>query len=85
MSQSPPDRPGTAALVDALAVRRNAAIGFALGTVLAAVLVYGQVTSAGHLYSPAWYVALGFVLAVGVGLLVTLILTAGSAYRLARS
>lgn len=84
MSREPPDRPGTAALVDALAVRRNAAVGFGLGTLLAALLVYGQVTSTGHLYSPLWYVGLGFVLAVGVGLLVTLLLTLGSAYRLAR-
>lgn len=84
MSQDSPERPGTAAFAAALDVSRNAAVGFAAGVALAAFFVYGAVTGPGGQYSPVAYVALGFVLAVGVGLFVTLALTLVSAYRLSR-
>jgi hypothetical protein len=84
VSQDPPERPGTARFAAALGVRRNAAVGFALGVAVAAFFTYGAITGPADAYSDAAYVALGFVLAVGVGLLATLLLTAGSAVRLAR-
>lgn len=84
MPQEPPERPGTARFVAALNVRRNTAVGLVLGTVIAAFLTYGAVTGPQGAYSDAAYVALGFVLAVGTGLLVAMILTVGSAVRLAR-
>jgi hypothetical protein len=67
-----------------LNVRRNAAVGLVLGTVIASFLTYGAVTGPQGAYSDAAYVALGFVLAVGTGLLVAMVLTVGSAVRLAR-
>lgn len=84
MSGEPPERPGTARFAAALGVRRNAAIGFALGVVVAAFFTYGAITGPADAYSDAAYLALGFVLAVGVGLLATLVFTVGSAVRLAR-
>ncbi|MFC7235127.1 DUF7536 family protein [Halosegnis marinus] len=84
MSQEPPERPGTARFAAALGVRRNAAVGFALGALVAVFLTYGAVTGPQDAYSDAAYVALGFVLAVGTGLLATLLLTVVSAVRLAR-
>ncbi|WP_255194802.1 DUF7536 family protein [Halorarius litoreus] len=84
MSQEPPERPGTANFVGALRVPRNAKVGFALGIAVALFFVYGAVTGPQGQYSPVAYVGLGFVLAVGIGLLVTLLLTVASAYRLSR-
>lgn len=85
MSQDRPERPGVARFVHALRVPRNAKIGFAAGAVLAAVLTVGAVTGPPGRYPAVAYLGLGFVLAVAVGLLVTLLLTLISAYRLARS
>lgn len=84
MQQEPPERPGTARFAAALGVRRNAAVGFVLGTAVAAFFTYGAVTGPADAYSDAAYLALGFVLAVGTGLLATVVFTAGSAVRLAR-
>lgn len=85
MPEDAPERPGVARLAAALHVRRNAAIGFGIGVALAAALVVGAVTGPGGQYPPAYYVALGFVLAVGTGLLLTVAFTVGSAVRLSRS
>lgn len=85
MAQDSSGRPGTAALVAALDVPRNAAVGFAVGVALAAFFVYGAVTGPSGQYSPVAYLALGFVLAVAVGLFLTLVLTLVSAYRLSRN
>lgn len=84
MSQEPPERPGTANFVTALSVPRNARVGVVVGVAIALFFVYGAVTGPQGQYSPVAYVGLGFVLAVGVALLVTLLLTLGSAYRLSR-
>jgi len=75
---------GVGALVEALRVRRNAAVGFGLGTVVALVLLWGVAQGSGQ-YPLAYYAGLGFVLAFALGLLVTLLVTVGSAVRLARS
>lgn len=85
VSQDQPERPGVTRFVHALDVPRNAKIGFATGIVLAGVLTIGAVTGPPGQYPAVAYVGLGFVLAVAVGLLVTLLLTLVSAYRLARS
>lgn len=84
MADDPPDRPGTAAFLAALRVRRNATLGFALGTLFAVAVFVFFVALPGSRRSPLLYVALAFVLAVGVGLLLTTVFTLGSAYRLAR-
>lgn len=81
-----PGRPGGAgALVRALRVPRNAAVGFGIGIVLAAYLLVGVFEGPAGQYSPVYYVGLGFVLAVGVGLLLTALFSLASAYRLSRS
>jgi len=79
-----PDRPGTAAFLRALDVERNAAAGFALGTLFAAAVFVLFVVVPGTRRSPVLYVALAFVLAVGTGLLLTTLFTLWSAYRLAQ-
>jgi fucose permease len=80
-----PGRPGTAAFLAALRVRRNAKVGFALGTVLALALLTLVVRGAAAAQYPVYlYAALAFVLAVGVGLLLTAALTVGVAVRQAR-
>lgn len=84
MSEDRPDRPGTAAFLEALHVERNAKLGFGLGVLFAAGVFVFFVAIPGSRRSPLLYVALAFVLAVGAGLLLTTVFTLGSAYRLAR-
>ena len=80
-----PDRPGTAAFLAALGVAQNAKVGFATGTVLALALLALVVRGAETAQYPVFlYAALAFVLAVGVGLLLTAVLTVGVALRRAR-
>ena len=75
---------GRAAFVRALNVRRNARWGFGFGA-LVAVAVFGFfVVIPGTIRSRAYYVALGFVLALSLGGLTTAVLTLFSAIRLAR-
>jgi len=76
---------GPRGLLDALRVRRNAAVGFAAGTAVAVVVfVWFVVLPAATVRSPLYYVALAFVLAVAAGGLVTALLMAARARRLAR-
>ena len=84
MTQEQPDRPGTAQFLAALRVRRNATIGFVVGIAVAVFFTYGAVTGPAGSYSDVAYLALGFVLAVGLGLLVAAGITVVSAVRLAR-
>jgi len=79
-----PDRPGVANVVAALNVRRNAAIGFTLGVLFTAFVVYVYVVVPDRPYSLALWATLGFVLAVGTGLLLTTVLTLRSAVQRAR-
>lgn len=94
MSDEAPDRPPAAALVRALRVPRNAAVGAAVGVVLAATVYLVRVL---ELFGPVrgtrqfpvfgaegWFLLLAVVLAVATTLLVTAGLTLVSAYRLAR-
>ncbi|RBI63005.1 DUF7536 family protein [Halomicrococcus sp. NG-SE-24] len=88
MERDVPDRPPANNLVEALDVRRNAAVGFAVG-VAVAVLLYafrvGVVGSVrGQAGGPLTFLALGVVLALTLGALVTAVLVALSARRLAR-
>ena len=81
-----PERPGTAAFLAALGVARNAKVGFAAGTVLALALLALVLGSSEAAQYPVFlYAALAFVLAVGVGLLLTVVLTVGVAIRRARA
>lgn len=83
-----PDAARTRELARALDVRRNAAIGFGSGLVVA-TLAYafrvGELAGANPdtRGSPAMFLLLAFVLAVTVGLLVSAVLTIRSAIRLA--
>jgi uncharacterized membrane protein YccC len=80
-----PERPGTAAFLAALGVARNAKVGFAAGTVLAVLLLALVVRGAEAAQYPLFlYAALAFVLAVGVGLLLTALLTVGVAIKRVR-
>jgi len=73
-----------ATLVDVLDVPRQAKRGFAVGALLAVVVFVTFVAVPGPRRSPVLYAALGFVLAVAVGLLVTAALVVVAAYRTAR-
>jgi hypothetical protein len=80
-----PERPGTAALLAAPGVARHAKVGFAVGAVLALALLAMVLGSPEAAQYPVFlYVALAFVLAVGVGLLLTVVFTVGVAIRRAR-
>ena len=80
-----PERPGTAAFLAALGVARNAKVGFTAGTVLAVILLALVVRGAEAAQYPVFlYAALAFVLAVGVGLLLTALLTVGVAIKRVR-
>ena len=80
-----PERPGTAAFLAALGVARNAKVGFATGAVLAVLLLALVVRGAEVAQYPLFlYAALAFVLAVGVGLLLTALLTVGVAIKRVR-
>jgi len=80
-----PDRPGTAAFLAALEMTRNAKVGFAVGTVLGLALLALVLGSPEAAQYPVFlYAALAFVLAVGVGLLLTVVFTVGVAIRRAR-
>lgn len=84
-----PDAARTRELARALDVRRNAAIGFGSGVVLATLAYAVRVgeligPSPDTRGSPALFLLLAFVLAVTVGLVVCTVLTIRSAVRLAR-
>ncbi|WP_336001333.1 DUF7536 family protein [Halorientalis halophila] len=84
--ESRPDRPGgKAALVEALAVRKNARRGFAFGFLFTLAVFAFFVLIPGVTRSPAYYVALAFVLATGIGGLATAALTVVTAYRLTKT
>ena len=85
-SEDRPERPGTAAFLEALEVTRNAKVGFAAGAVLALALLALVVRGAeAAQYPVVLYAALAFVLAMGVGLLLTVVLTVAVAIRRARA
>ncbi|MFB6298394.1 MAG: hypothetical protein ABEH56_07730 [Salinirussus sp.] len=72
-------------LLDAFRVRRNAALGFATGgTVAAVVFVWFVVLPVETVRSPLYYLALAFVLATAAGGLVTAVLIALRARRLSK-
>jgi hypothetical protein len=88
-----PERPPGGGLVAALDVRHNALVGAAVGLGLAVVVYLVRVfellgpVGGGRSYpvvgEAGWFAVLGFVLAVTTALLVTTLLTALRAYRLA--
>jgi apolipoprotein N-acyltransferase len=78
-------RDGTQGLLEALHVRRNAALGFAAGAaVTGLIFVWFVVLPADTVRSPLYYVALAFVLATAAGGLVTALLVGARARRLAK-
>jgi multisubunit Na+/H+ antiporter MnhE subunit len=80
-----PERPGTAAFLAALGVARNAKVGFAVGALLALALLALVVRGAEAAQYPVFlYAALAFVLAVGVGLLLTAVITVAVAVKRVR-
>jgi len=77
------ERSGTAAMMEALHVQRNATAGFGLATLVTLAVV--ALTVLPGTSRPAYlYVGLAFVLLVSLGGLLTVVFTAGSAVRLAR-
>jgi len=82
--QAPEDVGGRAALVEALNVPTNLKRGFAFGFLFAAAVFVFFVVIPGTYRSPALYVALWFVLAMGMGGLATTVLLIVSAYRLTK-
>lgn len=86
MSGSVPDdsRSGVDTLLEALSVRRYARIGFGIGIAVAAVVFVVFVVLPRADRSTALFLALGAVLALSLGLLVTGILVLAEAVRLIR-
>lgn len=93
-SDTPTDAPvdsetGTAAFLDALNVPRNAKIGLVVGIVFAALIYVVRVfellgPAQRQVGGPVLYLGLAFVLAFGTFVIVTFLLTLGSAYRRTR-
>lgn len=89
--QQRPGRPGVANLLDALSVRRNAAVGLVVGVVVA-VTVYvvrvfellGPPAEQAAYGGPVLFALLAFVLGFGTFVLVAAALTAGSLVRRTR-
>jgi hypothetical protein len=81
-----PERPGgTANFFRAINVARNAKLGFSIGTGLAVLLLVSVIRGASSAqYSPVYYAGLAFVLATGIGLLLTMVFTVGSLVRKVR-
>lgn len=84
MSDTTPADTGRAAFIAALNVPRNAVLGFGIGSLFALGVFVVFVGLPGSRYSPLLYVGLGVVLAVGTGLLLTIVFTLITAVRLAR-
>lgn len=89
MTDERPDRPPARGLVDALDIRRNVAIGLVVGLLVGALAVFYRVvligTTPGRAVPLSFFVALGFVLVVSLAALVTVVLTAIRAWRVART
>lgn len=89
MADDTPERPPTAEFLAALSVARNAKIGLVSGVALA-ILVYAYRVfellgpTADTRGSPLLFFVLAFTLAFATAVLVAVVLTLGSAYRLAR-
>lgn len=81
--QSDPAR-GPGRFIAALDVPRLAVIGFSAAGILAVATFFVFIVLPGANQSPLLYFGLGFVLALSLGLLFTIILVAASAYRLIR-
>lgn len=75
---------GRAAFVSALRVRRNTKWGVAVGLAFTIAVFVFFVVVPGAQRSTAWYVALGFVLALSTAGLVAFLLTLVRAIRLSR-
>ena len=94
VSDDVPERPPAGGLVEALDVKRNAAVGAAVGVALAVAAYLVRVLEllgpfAGTRQFPVlgvggWFLLLAFVLASATALLVATLLTLVSVYRLAR-
>lgn len=95
MSQDPPDRPPAVTFAHALGVRRNVAVGVAVGVALAALAYlfrvlelagpFGGTREFPVLGETGWFLLLAFVLASSTALLVATLLSVVSLVRLARS
>lgn len=75
---------GKTAFVEALEVPRNARRGFGFGLVFTVAVFVFFVVIPGTNRSELYYLALAFVLAVGIGGIATAVLTMRTAYRLSK-
>lgn len=83
MSENVPERPPKGDILRTLAVRKNAARGFAVGALFAVALLVVFVLP-GSTFSPVYFVGLAFVVAMTSGAIVTAFLVAITAYGAAR-
>lgn len=85
VTTDPPERPPAGGLLDALPLRRNAAVGLAVGGAVAAgayaVRVLELAGPAPARGSPELFLSLAFVLGVTTAALVAALLTGAAAYR----
>ncbi len=75
---------GKARFIEALEVPRNARRGFGFGFVFTVAVFVFFIIIPGTNRSQLYYLGLAFVLAVGIGGIVTTVLTARTAYRLSK-
>jgi uncharacterized membrane protein len=95
VTDDPPERPGLAALAERLRVRRNAAVGLAVGVALAAAVYAVRVfellgpfrgtQSFPVVGAAGWFLLLAVVLAVSTAAVVAAVLTLVTAYRVVRA
>ena len=95
MSQDRPGRPPALAFADAIGVKRNVAVGVAVGVSLAALAYlfrvlelagpFGGTREFPVLGETGWFLMLAFVLASSTALLVATLLSVVSLVRLARA
>ncbi|MCU4973703.1 hypothetical protein OB955_13260 [Halobacteria archaeon AArc-m2/3/4] len=79
-----PERPPTAHVLEALEVKRNAAIGLGTGVAFAVILFVLFVVPGPTRAEPIYYVGLAFVAAVTIGGSIAVLLTIRSAVKLSR-
>jgi len=84
VSETPPTGLVQAAARVGLDLRRDAAVGFGIGAVVAAAVFVFFALLPGTTRPIELYVGLAFVLGVSVGLLVTVVLLGWQAYRATR-
>lgn len=84
VADTPQDEHPRTTFLRSLNVKRNATAGITLGAILATAVYIRFVYLIDRPHSPVLWLMLAFVLAVGIGFLLTVTFTVGAAYRATR-